>query len=72
MITWKWITLRQCSEHNEGCVGQGDGEEENLRELVSDFFNLFSLLADDCPVELLIHNQIFGAFVLLVTGGRSF
>lgn len=72
MITWKRIRLRQCSEHNERCDGQGDGEEENLRELVSDFFNLFSLLADDCPVELLIHNQVFGAFVLLVTGARSF
>lgn len=45
---------------------------KNLRELVSDFFNLFSLLADDCPMELLVHNQIFGAFVFLITRVKNF
>lgn len=49
----------------------GAGAEENLGELVSDFFNLLSLLADDCPVELLVHNQVFGAFVFLETKGKN-
>ncbi len=41
------------------------GEKIHLRELVSNFFDLFSLLADDCPVELLLHDQVFGALVFL-------
>lgn len=71
MMTWKWIARHQCSEHEEPCNWRGDGEKEHLRELVSDFFNLFALLADDCPMELLIHNQIFGAFVFLPMGVQS-
>lgn len=47
-----------------------DEVKANLRELVSDFFDLFSLLADDCPMELLLHDQIFGALVFLGTGPK--
>lgn len=71
MMTWKWTAGHQCSEHEERCSGRGGGEKEHLGELVSDFFNLFALLADDCPMELLIHNQIFGAFVFLPMGVQS-
>lgn len=71
MMTWKWIARRQCSEHKERCNGRGNEGKGHLGELVSDFFNLFALLADDCPMELLIHNQIFGAFVLLPMGVQS-
>ena len=42
----------------------------HLRELISNFFDLFSLLADDCPMELLLHNQVFGALVFLETGKK--
>lgn len=69
MMTWKRIARRQCSERRDGRVY---GEKEHLGELVSDFFDLFALLADDRPVELLIHNQIFGAFVFLSMGVQSF
>lgn len=45
-------------------------QDIHLRELISNFFNLFSLLADDCPMKLLLHDQVFGALVLLQTGGE--
>lgn len=46
------------------------GANVHLRELISNFFDLFSLLADDCPMELLLHDQVFGAFVFLETGNK--
>lgn len=48
-------------------VEQGT-ERSHLRELISNFFNLLSLLADDCPMKLLLHDQVFGALVLLEAG----
>lgn len=40
-------------------------DQSHLRKLVSNFFDLFPLLSDDCPVELLLHDQVFGPLILL-------
>lgn len=40
-------------------------EKIHLRELVPDFFYLFSLLPNDCSMKLLLHDQVFGALVFL-------